>query len=216
MRHNRLITQNTPSRIFQSIEQLYSHPPEFVCQYRTATQSSSLPNLPIPIHTILKWAGSAVAARSLILLRNADDKRTHVIPRRLIVSHVSSVAEGEGSRLPTTAVHLLTPRVELIHRRDLGRIQVNLFVDLAGSVEETGCACSTRDENSRVFFLGHDGLAGVVKECETILAQLCRVLVAVVDPGLVRIISLRAMYHLILARLTEHGIRHASSTRRRQ
>ena len=84
-----------------------------------------------------------------LLLGNADDQRTDVVPRFLIVSHVSGVAQRERTRLPAATVHPLVARCELVHRRDLGRIQIDLRVDppsrgcRRGSVEETSWASSS-------------------------------------------------------------------------
>ena len=84
-----------------------------------------------------------------LLLGNADDQRTDVVPRFLIVSHVSGVAQRERTRSPAATVHPLVARRELVHRRDLGRIQIDLRVDppsrgcRRGSVEETSWASSS-------------------------------------------------------------------------
>ena len=62
---------------------------------------------------------------------------------------MSGVAQRERTRSPAATVHPLVARRELVHRRDLGRIQIDLRVDppsrgcRRGSVEETSWASSS-------------------------------------------------------------------------
>jgi hypothetical protein len=57
---------------------------------------------------------------------------------RLIMLHVSSIAQGKRPTLPATAVDLLIPRAEFILGGDLGRVEIDLVVDFSGGFVEAG------------------------------------------------------------------------------